>query len=221
MTHVIFCSFSQPQKAIKCVCLPSLQTAHKDYSICPVEKTLSGKKQNKLDFLQKKKKKHQKTLTQIRNFSLCLVFWSSVTGTAHLFQCDSIEAQPLRLIPQTRCMETSSGLIPKVSGRLDTFIFLTCWRQNRPQTVYQFYSTRPFTSNFFFGLHNSAQDLLTTVDQVKIPPHIIAQAEFIPDIVLASDLVWVSRAFLSYKASWGDAVWCTFQMGYQLKQSCR
>lgn len=44
-----------------------------------------------------------------------------------------------------------------------------------------------------------------TVDlerQVKIPPHIITQSDFIPDIVLASDLVGVSHGFSSeYKGA--------------------
>lgn len=82
MTHVIFYQFSQPQKAIKCVCFPSLQTAHKDYSNRLAKETLSRKKLHFLPLVSN----NPKNLAKNRNFSVYLAFWSRVSGTAHLFQ---------------------------------------------------------------------------------------------------------------------------------------
>lgn len=82
MTHVIFDQFSQPQKAIKCVCFPSLQTAHKDYSNRLAKETLSRKKLHFLPLVSN----NPKNLAKNRNFSVYLAFWSRVGGTAHLFQ---------------------------------------------------------------------------------------------------------------------------------------
>lgn len=172
-----------------------------------------------------------KNLAKNRNFSVCPAFWSRVTGTAHLFQM----RYTMAAIDGGTTVEVDSS--NEMHGDLirddswSQWVFghlhlLDLFKEEQTTDCLSvlFYKAIHFEGrtkakenigHIFFGLHNSARDLLMTVDlerQVKVPPHIITQSDFIADIVLASDLVGVSHGFSrEYKgASWGGGAMMHF-----------